>query len=189
MNDDHLIIFVKNPFFTNLDKESTDKKQLLPIYLELLHHTASIANNLEVDKHLYYDNYIENDSSFNDKDFDKKIHNSNKPKQQIYDALKEVFGRWAKKIVLIGTESMHLNKEDIQHAFSQLDYTDVVIIPKLSGGILLFGMNAFNSSFLNHYPWENENDLLDTIIQLQMLNKSYSVLEAKESVIFDDIQL
>ena len=90
MNDDHLIIFVKNPFFTNIDKEATDKKHLLPIYLELLHHTASVANNLDVDKHLYYDNYIENDSSFNDKDFDKKIHNSNEPKQQIYDALKEV---------------------------------------------------------------------------------------------------
>ena len=189
MNDDHLIIFVKNPFFNKQDKKNNDKKYLLPVYLELLQHTASIANDLDVDKHLYYDKYIENDNSFNDKDFDKKIHNSNLPKQQIYDALKEVFGRWAKKIVLIGTESMHLNKQDIQHAFSQLDYTDVVIIPKLSGGILLFGMNAFNSNFLNHYPWENENDLLDTIIQLQKLNKSYSVLEAKESVIFEDIKL
>jgi len=182
MNDDHLIIFVKNPFISSLDKVQNDKKHLLPLFIELLQHTAGLANELDVNKHLYYDKFIANDSSFNDQDFDKKIHNSNQPKQQIYDALKEVFGRWAKKIVLISTESTHLNKDDITHAFSQLNHTDVVIIPKLNGGILLFGMNSFNSNFLNHYPWENENDLLDTIIQLQKLNKSYSVLAAKESI-------
>ena len=182
MNDNHLIIFVKNPFLNNLDKEVDNKKHLLPLFIELLQHTAELANELNVNKHLYYDKFIANDSSFDDKDFDKKIHNSDQPKQQIYDALKEVFGRWAKKIVLISTESIHINKDDISHAFSQLDHTDVVIIPKLNGGILLFGMNSFNSKYLNHYPWENENDLLDTIIQLQKLNKSYSVLAAKESV-------
>jgi glycosyltransferase A (GT-A) superfamily protein (DUF2064 family) len=185
MNDDHLIIFVKNPFLKKLDINANEKKHLLPLFIELLQHTAGLANELDVNKHLYYDDFIANDSSFNDQDFDKKIHNSKQPKQQIYDALKEVFGRWAKKIVLISTESTHLNKDDVRHAFSQLDHTDVVIIPKLSGGILLFGMNSFNSKFLNHYPWENENDLLDTIIQLQKLNKSYSVLSAKESVIFN----
>ncbi len=187
MKDDHLIIFVKNPFLNHTNKALTYKKKLLPLYLELLQHTSRITNNLTVDKHLYYDKYIENDSSFNDKDFDKKIHNSIQPKQQIYDALKEVFGRWAKKTVLISTESMHLDNEDIQNAFKQLDHKDVVIIPKLRGGILLFGMKAFNTDFLNHYPWINENDLLDTIIELQKLNKSYSVFGAKESVVFDDV--
>ena len=35
MNDDHLIIFVKNPFISSLDKVQNDKKHLLPLFIEL----------------------------------------------------------------------------------------------------------------------------------------------------------
>ena len=161
MNDDHLIIFVKNPFLNNLDKEVDNKKHLLPLFIELLQHIAGLANELNVNKHLYYDKFIANDSSFDDKDFDKKIHNSDQPKQQIYDALKEVFGRWVKKIVLISTESIHINKDDISHAFSQLDHTDVVIIPKLNGGILLFGMNE-TFIFPKHFFFNNDFSVISS---------------------------
>ena len=55
MNDDHLIIFVKNPFLKKLDINANEKKHLLPLFIELLQHTAGLANELDVNKHLYYD--------------------------------------------------------------------------------------------------------------------------------------
>ena len=64
MNDDHLIIFIKNPFLNNLDKEVENKKHLLPLFIELLQHTAELANELNVNKHLYYDKFIANDRNF-----------------------------------------------------------------------------------------------------------------------------
>ena len=79
-----------------------------------------------------------------------------------------------------------LNKFDVVYFFLALLFALILLPSNLKSiGILLFGMNSFNSKFLNHYPWENEDNLLDTIIQLQKLNKSYSVLAAKESVIFN----
>ena len=76
---DHLIIFLKNPIFKHRQmrpKKSTKWTE----FIDLLEHTSSITSKVDAHKHLYYDDYIENDSVFNDQSYSKKIHTSKNPK-------------------------------------------------------------------------------------------------------------
>ena len=138
-------------------------------------------SKVDAHKHLYYDDYIENDSVFNDQSYSKKIHTSKNPKSQLTEAVKESFGQWAKKVVFMGADSMELTSKDINLVFKQLNHHHVVILPELNGGILLFGLTLFRSDIFDHFPWETENDLLDTIINLQRNKNTYCVLEAKSA--------
>jgi len=178
--DDHLIIFVRNPIFSQLNI-NRDRDNRLSSYLDLMAHTAGITADVVASKHLYYNGYIENDSIFNDQLYQKKLHLEETPKAQLAEAIKETFGQWAKKVVFMGMDSTELSKEDIRLVFQQLDHNDVVILPEKRGGILVFGMTFYESPILDHFPWETEDDLLDTIIALQKSNKTYCVLEAKNA--------
>ena len=95
------------------------------------------------------------------------------------DAVKESFGQWAKKVVFMGADSFELTNSDIELVFSQLDHHQAVILPAKNSGILLFGLTIYRSDIFEHFPWETEDDLLDTIINLQRKQNTYCVLEAK----------
>jgi len=178
--DDHLIIFVRNPIFSQLNK-NRDRNNRLSSYLDLMAHTAGITADVIASKHLYYNEYIENDSVFSDQLYQKKLHVEETPKAQLAEAIKETFGQWAKKVVFMGMDSTELSKDDILLVFQQLEHNDVVILPEKMGGILVFGMTFYESVILDHFPWETEDDLLDTIIALQKSSKTYCVLEAKNA--------
>ena len=141
--DKHLIIFVRTPYV-----KDKDKNEQLKAYLRSMVHTASITSKIDASKHIYYDKHIENDSVFNDEVFQKKIHKTVLPKQQLADALKESFGQWAKKVVFMSSESMEVSQKDIDLVFEQLKISEFVILPKLKGGVLIFGTTFFDSDFL-----------------------------------------
>ena len=174
---DHLIIFLKNPIFKKI--QESKKLDNWTRFFELLEHTSSITSTINAQRNLYYDEFIENDGVFNDQIFSKKIHTSSNPRQQLKDAVKESFGQWAKKVVFMGADSFELNSLDIKLVFSQLDHHQAVILPAKNSGILLFGLTIFRSDIFEHFPWETEDDLLDTIINLQRQQNTYCVLEAK----------
>ena len=176
---DHLIIFLKNPIFKQINESKKSTKWTE--FIDLLEHTSTITSKVDAHKHLYYDDYIENDSVFNDQSYSKKIHTSKNPKSQLTEAVKESFGQWAKKVVFMGADSMELTSKDINLVFKQLNHHHVVILPELNGGILLFGLTLFRSDIFDHFPWETEDDLLDTIINLQRNKNTYCVLEAKSA--------
>ena len=175
--DKHLIIFVNSPLSNNLDKGQDKNK--IKSYLSNMENTAAITADITASKHIYYDSFIENDSVFSDHLFQKKIHQKKLLKDQLTDALKESFGQWAKKVVFIATDFNGIAKEDIELIFEQLEKSDFVILPKISGGVSLFGTTFFNSFLLRYFPWKTNNDLLDTIISLQENKKTYCVLAAK----------
>lgn len=172
----HLLIFVNSPSkFNSEDLKSTTLRS----YLASMEHTVSITTKIAASKHVYYDSYIENDSVFNDEFYQKKIHKSHSAKQQLSDALKESFGQWAKKVVFLGNHSVDVDQKDIEVVFEKLNHNEFVILPNKKGGVLIFGTCFFNSELLNFFPWNNENDLLDTILSLQKSKRTYCVLDVK----------
>ena len=68
---DHLIIFLKNPIFKQINESKKSTKWTE--FIDLLEHTSSITSKVDAHKHLYYDDYIENDSVFNDQSYSKKF--------------------------------------------------------------------------------------------------------------------
>ena len=176
--DKHLIIFVNPPPKNQLG--IGQHKNKLKAYLNCMENTAAITADISASKHIYYHSFIENDSVFSDHLFQKKIHQKKLPKDQLTDALKESFGQWAKKVVFVATDFEGITTDDIEIIYEKLENSDFVILPSASKGVLLFGTTFFNSDLLNHFPWETNDDLLDTIISLQESKKTYCVLAAKD---------
>lgn len=183
--DNHLIIFARNPELgkikTRLAKSVGDQNAL-KVYLHLLEHTAHICSSLNVEKHIYYDSFIELDDIFPENLFQKNIQSGNDLGLRMYNAFKEIFGQWAKKIILIGTDCFEINAAIIEDAFKELDTNDAVIGPAKDGGYYLLGMKSLKKEFFIQKSWGSENVLLDTLIDFKKMGINYSLLPALNDV-------
>jgi len=179
MAANQLIIFAKNPVLgetkTRLAK-SVGHQNALKVYLHLLEHTAKICLEIEADRHIYYSSFIENDDIFSDQSFVKSVQVGNDLGNRMYNAFKDLFGQWAEKVVIIGTDCMELNADIINEAFEKLDQSDAVIGPAKDGGYYLLGMKTLYKDLFFNKTWSSENVLLDTILDFQRLNIKYEML-------------
>ena len=183
--DNHLIIFARNPELgkikTRLAKSVGDKNAL-KVYLHLLEHTAQICSPIEAHKHIYYDSFIEIDDIFPENSFQKSIQSGEDLGIRMYNAFKDIFGQWAKKIILIGTDCFELDSSVIENAFNQLDTSDAVIGPAKDGGYYLIGMKNLKKDYFINKTWGGENVLLDTLIDFKKLEINYSLLPVLNDV-------
>ncbi|MFL2570469.1 MAG: TIGR04282 family arsenosugar biosynthesis glycosyltransferase [Parvicellaceae bacterium] len=182
--NNHLIIFTRNPQLgkikTRLAKSVGDNNAL-KVYLHLLEHTAFISSNLSVDKHIYYDSYIENNDIFPDQ-YHKNVQQGEDLGIRMYNAFKDVFGQWAEKVVIIGSDCFELTSDIIDAAFDKLNSHEAVIGPAKDGGYYLFGMNLLKKEYFINKKWGTENVLLDTLLDFKSLGVDYFLLPALNDV-------
>ena len=139
-------------------------------------------------KHIYYDSFIEKDDIFNEKDFNKNIQVGDDLGIKMYNSLKDVFGQWAEKVLIIGTDCFELNASVIDKAFEALDNNDVVIGPAKDGGYYLLGLKQLKKEYFTSKLWSKENVFLDTLLDFKRLNMTYFVLEQLNDVdVKDDL--
>jgi len=179
MSANQLIIFAKNPILgetkTRLAK-SVGHQNALKIYIHLLEYTAKICLDVNADRHIYYSSYIEKDDIFQDRLFVKNLQTGNDLGDRMYNAFKDLFGQWAEKVVIIGTDCKELDPDIINNAYKKLDQTDVVIGPANDGGYYLLGMKSLHKELFFNKTWSAENVLLDTILDLKKLKINYELL-------------
>ena len=189
--NNHLIVFARNPRLgkikTRLAK-SIGNKNALKVYLHLLEHTAHVVGELKCVKHIYYDSFIEKDDIFNVKDFNKNIQVGDDLGIKMYNSLKDVFGQWAEKVLIIGTDCFELKASVIDKAFEALDNNDAVIGPAKDGGYYLLGLKQLKKEYFTNKLWSKENVFLDTLLDFKRLNMTYFVLEQLNDVdVKDDL--
>ena len=179
MAADQLIIFAKNPVLgetkTRLAK-TIGHQNALKVYLHLLEHTAKVCLDVKVDRHIYYSSFIENDDIFDDRSFVKNVQIGDDLGERMYNAFKDLFGQWAEKVVIVGTDCKELQADIIVEAYKKLNESDVVIGPANDGGYYLLGMNTLYKELFFNKVWSSENVLLDTILDLKKLNVKYELL-------------
>ena len=179
MAADQLIIFAKNPVLgetkTRLAK-TIGHQNALKVYLHLLEHTAKVCLDVNVDRHIYYSSFIENDDIFDDRSFVKNVQIGDDLGERMYNAFKDLFGQWAEKVVIVGTDCKELQPDIIVEAYKKLNECDVVIGPANDGGYYLLGMNTLYKELFFNKVWSSENVLLDTILDLKKLNVKYELL-------------
>ena len=188
MESDHLIIFAKNPVLgktkTRLAK-SIGHENALKIYLHLLEHTARETIKVPVSRHIYYSSFIEKDDIFLDGDFNKNIQKGTDLGERMYEAFKDIFGQWAEKVIIIGTDCPGLTGEIINDAFAKLDHADAVIGPAEDGGYYLLGFKDLKKEFFMNKEWSSENVMLDTLLDFNKLNLKYEMLIALNDVDYE----
>lgn len=188
MSSSLLIIFIKNAIKgkvkTRLAKDLGDS-QALEIYQQLLEHTYSISQDLNIDRVVYYSEAIEENDIWNPADYNKAVQKGNDLGERMSNAFKRGFQEGYSSICIIGSDCYDLSSKVIEEAFRKLNARDFVIGPANDGGYYLIGMNQYFPKIFENKIYSTSNVFKDAIDEIKKHQKSYFVLPELTDI--DDI--
>ncbi len=176
-----LLIFIKNPIKgtvkTRLAKSVGDDKALA-IYQQLLAHTRTISTALsdEVDKLLFYSQYVAEDE-WMPSTYHKKVQIKGDLGAKMTAAFGWAFTEGYEKVCIIGSDCADLTTAHLEAAFAALENHDFVIGPALDGGYYLIGMRQFQPQVFTNKQWSTESVFSDTQKDIEELAASVYLLE------------
>ncbi|MBL3655049.1 TIGR04282 family arsenosugar biosynthesis glycosyltransferase [Fulvivirga sediminis] len=182
-----LIIFVKNPEIgkvkTRLAKSIGDKRAL-NVYLNLLIHTQGVTDKLEeVDRAVYYSDFIDEEDQWDADDYQKFLQQGNGLGERMANAFRRAFQSGYDSVCLIGTDLYDLSVDLVNSAFKKLESSDVVIGPAKDGGYYLIGMKQPHDVFdLSH--WSTPNVFSET---MKLIDKNE--LSCSQTKLLNDIDI
>lgn len=183
MNENLILIFTRNP---ELGKVKTrlaatiGDQNALEIYIHLLEHTRKVVLETDCDKRVLYSEEINTNDMWNNHLFQKKLQFGKDLGVRMYNAFKEGFQEGYKKIVIIGSDLIALESNDIKEAIKQLDKNDIVIGPAEDGGYYLLGMKSIPEHLFQNKEWGTNTVLKDTLKDIRKLK--YHLLQEKNDI-------
>lgn len=190
MNENLILIFTRNP---ELGKVKTrlaatiGNQNALEVYIHLLEHTREVALETDFDKRVLYSEEINTNDMWDNHLFQKKLQLGKDLGIRMYNAFKEGFEEGYKKIVIIGSDLIALESNDIKEAVSKLDGNEVVIGPAEDGGYYLLGMKSIPENIFQNKQWGTDTVLKDTLKDIEMI--TYHLLQEKNDIdTFEDIK-
>ena len=123
-NKNLLLIFTKNPELgkckTRLAKSIGDEAAL-SIYKHLLQHTASVSQQINSDKQVFYSKEIIQEDDFDSNLFQKKLQQGKDLGIRMSNAFAEAFQESYQKVIIIGSDLYDLHSETIEELFGHLN--------------------------------------------------------------------
>lgn len=190
MNKNLLLIFTRNPELgkvkTRLAKKVGDTTAL-EIYKFLLQRTKDISSKVNADKAVYYSIKIREHDIWETAIYQKHQQIGEDLGIRMQNAFTNGFETGYEKVIIIGSDLYDLSSEDIENAFHQLNFNDVVLGPAEDGGYYLLGMKKLHSQVFYNKHWGTATVQKDTLRDLQ--DKKVFLLETLNDVdVFEDIK-
>lgn len=180
-----LLVFIRNPQLgkvkTRLARTVGDV-EALRIYHILLEKTRVAALGVEVERWLFYSDFIDKNDNWQEADFSKKIQSSGDLGERMEQAFRDAFEAGANKVVIIGSDCPGLTGVILQMAFDKLDETDFVLGPTLDGGYYLLGMKELEGMVFHGIEWSTGTVLVRTLQKIQAAGKSCALLPVLSDV-------
>lgn len=180
-----LIIFVKNPIpgkvKTRLAKTIGEDKAV-SIYKRLLQHTAKVTKPVEVDKYVFYGDYINHEDLWDEHVYKKYLQQGEDLGERMLNAFSQVYEQEHEKVLIVGSDCLELNVNIINEGFQKLYETDVVIGPAEDGGYYLLGLKSLHTDIFKDIEWSTGNVLSRTIEILTAKGIEYSLLPTLSDV-------
>lgn len=191
MNDRLLMIFVKN-LIPGMVKTRLAADigidRALDIYMELVNHTNKITRKIDVDKTVYYSEYVEVEDVWDTGDYEVSVQKGNSLGEKMSTAFDEAFDSY-NKVVIIGSDCYDLSKKEIEAAFVQLEENDVVVGPATDGGYYLLGMKEFLPQLFENKEYSTENVLNELLEEAEGLELSvYKLPTLSDIDTFEDLK-
>lgn len=178
MTENVLIIFVKNliegQVKTRLAK-TLGNDAAMDIYKQLLIITHDKIQSLEIDKIVFYSDFIEDDIWENDL-FQKEIQEGNNLGERMKNAFICSFTAGYKKVVIIGTDCPGIDNNILENAFLILNNSDIVLGPATDGGYYLLGMKEEHPILFQEIEWSTDKVLQQTVELCDRYHLSYFLL-------------
>ncbi len=182
MGKNLLIIFLKNLIHgkvkTRLAKTIGDQAAL-DIYKELIGITESETETLDITRHIYYSQEIEDSMWQNDLKF---IQKGDDLGSKMQNAFQDGFENGYENIIIIGSDLPNISKEIIETGFEKLKNHDLVFGPADDGGYYLLGMSQMVKSVFENKPWSQSSLLELTLRELKEQKKSILLLKTLNDI-------
>ena len=183
-----LVIFVRNPVLgqvkTRLAKDIGDERACA-IYLQLLEHTLKITRSLSFRKFIYYADEVSDYDLWSVPGYTKRMQSGTNLGERMLNSFKELFEQGFTRIVIIGSDCLQLQTENLQEAVTLLESNTAVIGPASDGGYYLLGLTKLYPELFVNKPWSTDQVLTKTIDDFNNQGISYALLEELSDI--DDI--
>ena len=180
MNRAALIIFQKNAILGKVKTRlaaSIGDVQALEIYSWLTEYTHQISKQLQVDKFLFFSDFIPEDINQLPQWFQLEVQSGGNLGDRMKNAFGHLHAKGYTRIVIIGTDCPDLKANDLNNAFLTLSQSSLVFGPAQDGGYYLLGMQGFFPELFDEIPWSTEKVLELTSSKADRLNLNYEFLE------------
>jgi rSAM/selenodomain-associated transferase 1 len=179
MTNDALILFVRNPqkgqVKTRLAAE-VGAEEALRVYKALISHTRNVAMHVQASRFVWFSDFLEASDNWDPAFFEMRVQEGADLGERMLRALCEGL-RDHHKVVLTGSDIPGLSPQLIQHAFSRLDDSDVIIGPAKDGGYYLIGMKKLHPEVFRDMIWSHPEVLSETCSRMNRLGVRYELIE------------
>jgi rSAM/selenodomain-associated transferase 1 len=178
LSKEALIIFVKNPVLGSAKTRIAQRvgnREALIIYQKLLQKTFEVSSLWQGDKYVYYDQFIDNDDLWSNREYFKKLQIEGGLGEKMHAAFEELLPQYS-KVCIIGSDCYQLSTDIIVQAFNLLSTTDVVIGPSRDGGYYLLGMKSNHKQIFIDIPWSTDQVTSLTLKSISELKLSHIML-------------
>jgi rSAM/selenodomain-associated transferase 1 len=180
-----LIIFIRNPekgkVKSRLSKDLGEEKTLA-VYKFLLQYTRDICIESDVNRFVFYSDYIDLDDIWSEPFFVRYLQEGEDLGERMNNAFLKVFNLGYQAISIIGSDCYELTSNHIQKAFVQLETTDVVIGPTKDGGYYLLGMKKLYPQLFTGKNWGCDDVLKNTIDNLNQYKLKFIELTSLNDI-------
>lgn len=140
-----LIIFIKNPQLGKVKTRlaaTVGNEKALEIYHILMTHTHQITHDLDVEKYLYYSDFVDKNDIWENENYHKLVQYQNQDLGlKMAFSFRDTLRKNHQKVLIIGSDCLELTSEIINKAYSKLTDNEVVIGPAYDGGYYLIGFD------------------------------------------------
>lgn len=140
-----LIIFIKNPQLGKVKTRlaaTVGNEKALEIYQVLMSHTHKITSDLNIEKYLYYSDFIDNNDIWSNDNYHKYVQQQGQDLGlKMASAFMDVLQKKHEKLLIIGSDCLELTDKIIDLGYKQLIDNEVVVGPATDGGYYLIGFN------------------------------------------------
>ena len=187
-NNSALLIFIKNiekgKVKTRLAATVGDDRAL-EIYQALLEHTRKIATAIDVERYLFYSQFIEENDEWSKEDFQKVVQTDGGLGDKMAAGFQHAF-QHHKKVVIVGSDCASLTEKIVQDAFDILENKDFVIGPAIDGGYYLIGMRQFFPEIFQNIEWSTDAVFPDTVGIIEGMDKTYGLLPELSDIDYEE---
>lgn len=192
MDKSLLIIFVKNLVPGHVKTRLAEEIGIdgaLDVYQYLVEHTAEITEDLEVDKAVFYSEYVEIEDIWDDSQYKLLIQKGKSLGERMSNAFEKAFETGYEKVVIIGSDSIEISEKHLNDAFKQLDDHDYVIGPAKDGGYYLLGMKEPSPLFFEGKKYGHDKVLKELLEEVAKTQKEFSLLDELSDIdTFQDLK-
>ncbi len=181
----YLMVFVKNLIPGTVKTrlaEDIGMDAAMDVYKELLDYTAEVANKVEVDKGVYYSEYVELYDDWDNDKYEKHVQEGPGLGEKMLHAFTAAFEKGYHKVVIIGSDNLEIEKKHIDQAFVELNKHDVVFGPAADGGYYLLGLNNIFPALFEEKNYSHEHVLNEAIDEVEKFGMTYKLLDQLHDV-------